>query len=176
MAEHWLDITDIPAEGREFSFEEKEFWADKWAEFQMGFEAATPVSATFTILPQQRGALVRGRLTGELTTPCDRCLKDVSLRLDQPFDVFEELGLPGEDAVEPGLLREHKGRLELDAGAMLWEEFVLALPTKPLCSEECKGLCPTCGKDLNEGPCGCEQSAGDMRLSALHGLTITRKD
>ncbi|MFP5239280.1 MAG: YceD family protein [Acidobacteriota bacterium] len=176
MAEHWLDITDLPAEGREFSFEEKEFWADKWAEFQMGYVALTPMSATFTVQPQQRGALVRGRLTGEVSTPCDRCLKDVSVGIDQPFDVFEQLESSDEESVEPGLLREHKGRLELDAGAMLWEEFVLALPTKPLCSEDCKGLCPTCGKDLNEGPCGCAKSEGDERMAALRGLTIAKKD
>ncbi|WP_243438512.1 YceD family protein [Fundidesulfovibrio soli] len=176
MAEHWLDITDLPAEGREFSLDDKEFWAEKWAEFQMGFEALTPLSATFTVQPQPRGALVRGRLAGEVSAPCDRCLKDLSVRIDQPFDLFEQLESPDEESVEPGLLREHKGRLELDAGAMLWEEFVLALPTKPLCSEDCKGLCPDCGKDLNEGPCGCAKPKGDERMAALRGLTIAKKD
>lgn len=176
MVERWLDITDIPEEGREFSFEDQELWAEGWREFHMDFSPAKPLTAGFAIIPAERGVLVRGRLQGSVIVPCDRCTKPVEVFVDQSFDLHEEEPLPGEDALEPSLLRRKGHRLELDAGGMLWEEFVLALPVKPLCSEDCKGLCPTCGKDLNAGPCECAEAEFDPRLAALRGLTIVKKD
>ena len=54
---------------------------------------------------------------------------------------------------------------------MLREQFVLAVPFAPLCREDCKGLCPQCGIDLNTGTCACEKPV-DPRLAALKGLKI----
>ena len=54
----------------------------------------------------------------------------------------------------------------------LWEEFSLALPVKPLCRPDCRGLCPECGKNLNEGACGCSRDSGDPRLAALRQLKV----
>jgi uncharacterized protein len=176
MAERWLDITDIPAEGREFVVDDQELWADGVREFKLDFAPAKPISATFMVIPELRGALVRGRLTGAVSTPCDRCAGNVLVDIDQSFDLFEEEPLPGADALEQTLVRRRGHRLELDVGAVLWEEFVLALPVKPLCGENCKGLCPSCGQDLNAGPCGCGGADPDPRLAALRGLTIVKKD
>jgi uncharacterized protein len=176
MAERWLDITDIPAEGREFVFDDQELWAEGLREFQMEYASTTPLSATFTVVPELRGALVRGRLTGAMSAPCDRCTREVRIDVDQSFDLFEDEPQPGEESLEPTLLRRRGRVLELDVGGLLWEEFVLALPVKPLCSEDCKGLCPSCGKDLNAGPCTCGKADLDPRLAALRGLTIVKKD
>jgi len=119
---------------------------------------------------------VRGSLTGAVSTPCDRCTAPVRVDVAQDFDLFEEEALPGEDSLEPTLLRRRGRILELDVTGMLWEEFLLALPVKPLCSDECKGLCPDCGQDLNAGPCKCGGAELDPRLAALRGLTIAKKD
>lgn len=175
MAERWLDITDIPAEGREFVFDDQELWAEGWREFKMDFTPVEPLSATFTVVPESRGALIRGRLAGAVSMPCDRCTSPVRVDIAQDFDLFEQEPLPEEEVLEPTLLRRRGHRLELDVTGMLWEEFVLAMPVKPLCSEECKGLCPSCGKDLNTGPCACGESELDPRLAALRGLTLAKK-
>jgi len=50
------------------------------------------------------------------------------------------------------------------------EQVVMAIPMKPLCREECRGLCPECGKDLNAGDCACEPAAGDPRFAVLKNL------
>jgi len=176
MAERWLDITDIPAEGREFVFDDQELWAEGMREFHMEYAPASPLTATFTVMPQERGAMVRGGLTGAVTAPCDRCTREVRVTVDQKFDLFEEEPLPGEDTLEPTLLRRRGHRRELDVGGLLWEEFVLALPVKPLCLEDCKGLCPDCGQDLNAGTCECGKAELDPRMAALRGLTIVKKD
>jgi len=55
----------------------------------------------------------------------------------------------------------------IDIGPLVREVLTLALPMKPLCREECLGLCPVCGKSLNDGPCGCEVEVADPRLAAF---------
>jgi uncharacterized protein len=60
----------------------------------------------------------------------------------------------------------------LDLGEAVREQILLGLPLKPLCREDCQGLCPRCGKDRNLGPCGCapEEEPGDSRLEPLRRL------
>lgn len=177
MSDCWLDITDIPAEGREFSFSDQAIWTGPIAEFKLPHVLDAPglgLSAAFTVLPQGRGALIRGTLGGTVIVPCDRCAEDVTLTLDGAFELFEEAPLEAEQVVEPGLLRRRGKVLELDVGSLLWEQYLLALPVKPLCDENCPGLCPHCGAPLRDGPCGCTEDAGDPRLAALKNLKVTR--
>jgi len=172
MVERWLDIADIPEEGREFLFEDQEFWASRWREFRMDVSPAGALVARLSVVPHGKGFLVRGRLEGSVRVPCDRCTAPVEVAIRQDVDRFEQEPLPGEDTLEPLFVRRRGHILELDAGSMLWEEFVLALPVKPLCSEECKGICPHCGKDLNQGSCMCADAALDPRLAVLRGFSI----
>ncbi|MCK9240353.1 DUF177 domain-containing protein [Desulfocurvus sp.] len=170
----WLDISDIPAEGREFSFDDQAVWTGPAAAFGMDATVTAPLSATVRVWPHGRGATMAGRLTGEVTLPCARCTRPAPCAVDQEFEVSESLD--DEDATGESPLREQDGKIELDAGAILWEQFVLALPGKALCSPGCKGLCARCGADLNLEPCACGDEEGDPRLAALRGLTIGRKN
>ncbi len=94
------------------------------------------------------------------------------------FDEFE--GYPSADQEEiledtlddNRVIFKDKNALVLDMGALLWEEFVLTLPTKPLCKNNCKGVCPKCGKNLNEGICACEDEGSDPRFAVLRNLKI----
>jgi len=177
MVERWLDVTDIPEEGREFTFDDQAFWAAGWREFRMAeVSPGLPLAARFTAVPHGKGILVRGRLEGSVKLPCDRCAVAVEVSVRQDFDRFEQESPVGADSLEPTLLRRRGHVLELDLGSMLWEEFMLALPVKPLCSEDCKGICPHCGKDQNAGSCGCEKSEFDPRLAVLRGLAIAKKE
>ena len=63
----------------------------------------------------------------------------------------------------------------LDVIELLREQFQLALPMKPLCSEACRGLCPVCGTNLNKGQCDCTPRWEDPRLAALKGLLTERR-
>lgn len=171
MAGPWLPITDIPAEGREFSFADQSLWTGPAEGFAMRLTVAEPLSATLTVIPQNRGAYLRGRLTGTVLLPCDRCAGEARVALAHDFEFVEELPAPGE-ALEDTWLRETKAGLELDAAGLLWEQFLLALPPHVLCAPDCRGLCPGCGADLNLAPCDCAKAGGDPRLSALQGLKV----
>ena len=177
MSELWLDITDIPATGREFSFSDQTLWSGSIAEFSLPYRLDLPetgLTAAFTAPLQGRGVLLAGWLRGALVTPCDRCAEDVLLAVDTTFDLYEELPLEDEQSLEPGLVRRRGKILELDAGSLLWEQFLLALPVKPLCDEDCLGLCPNCGVRLAEGSCGCKAETGDPRMAVLRNLKVPR--
>lgn len=109
-----------------------------------------------------------GRLSGDLTLPCRRCLADATVHVqDESHVIFAEEG--SEEAEDPDVyvLDERSNRLDLRPAVR--EQWMLNVPSFAECRSECKGLCPTCGKDLNEGPCDCPVSR-DARWDALRKL------
>jgi uncharacterized protein len=126
-----------------------------------------------------------GRLRGELTVACSRCINPVKLVIDDPLRVtfmpHHEMPEDDEDAGEDDDEGEEVAEDDLDVFAfdgervdvepLLREQFVLAIPFAPLCAETCKGLCPQCGVDRNTTSCTC-QPPTDPRLAALRGLKI----
>jgi uncharacterized protein len=62
---------------------------------------------------------------------------------------------------------------EIDVSPIVQEQLILALPTRPLCDPECRGLCSQCGASLNAGDCGCVIEQGDPRLAVLRSLKIS---
>ena len=109
---------------------------------------------------QNNALLVTGRVSTPVKLRCSRCLRvsEQPLRVEQ-FVFHQELH--GEDFV--------------DLTANMREDIILELPQRALCTEDCKGLCPHCGKDLNRGPCRCKQSGGDLRWHALDNLNLKLK-
>ncbi|ABB39223.1 protein of unknown function DUF177 [Oleidesulfovibrio alaskensis G20] len=178
MPEFWILIKDIPAGGKEFSFDEPAIWENPIAEFSLPYAIRRPLTAQVFLLAQQDGVLVRGRITGQIAVPCDRCAEDAVIDIDHQFDSFELL--PGDDTEDTGDDETIIGPAPDGAGAgmemgrLLWEEFIVSLPAKPLCASGCKGLCPVCGKNLNDGKCGCDTEQYDPRLAALRGLKVTK--
>jgi len=171
MIDLWIPIGDISPEGKDFIFEDQSVWRDGWKAFSVDVRPKEDLVAEVTILPQSdQGALVRGTLKGAVTLTCDRCTADFSMSIDEAFDAYEQLPEEGYDD-EPRV-RIDSGQMQLNIGAVLWEEFAVTLPVKPLCSEECEGMCPKCGKDLNTGTCDCNRDEGDERLAVFRDLKI----
>ncbi|WP_285905320.1 YceD family protein [Pseudodesulfovibrio pelocollis] len=172
MQEHWITISDIPAHGRDFVFDDQTLWREGCETYSLRVKPGRDLVAVYTIQPQAGGALVRGTLKGSVFLPCDRCAADFEFAIDTGYDLFEELpGEEGGEGEEPRV-REHGGELQLDMGALLWEEFALALPVKPLCDESCRGVCPGCGADRNAEACACADDEGDERLAVFRSLKI----
>lgn len=171
MLELWIPISDIAAEGNSFTFDDQAPWRETWREFKLAVRPGRDLVAECTIQPQgDKGALIRGTLKGSVNLACDRCAGLFEQEIDVAFDTYEQL--PEGEGDEVPRVREENGQLQLDMGAVLWEEFALALPFKPLCSEECRGVCPGCGKDLNSEACVCEPEEGDERLAVFRNLKI----
>lgn len=113
------------------------------------------------------GVLVTGRVSGDTVLECARCLKDYSSELS--VRVCELCVGPGHEAAGEDDVYRVAGT-EIDLEPLLRDATVLALPLNPLCSQDCKGLCGHCGKDLNEGPCDYTEDDIDPRWAALAEL------
>ncbi|MUM76533.1 DUF177 domain-containing protein [Pseudodesulfovibrio sp. F-1] len=172
MQEHWIAISDIPAQGREIVFDDQTLWRQGCDAYSLKVKPGRDLVAVFTVLPQDNGALVRGTLEGSVFLPCDRCATDFEFAIDTRYDLFEQLPGGEDEADEEPRVREQGGELQLDIGALLWEEFALALPVKPLCAESCKGVCPGCGADRNTEVCQCKADEGDERLAVFRTLKL----
>jgi len=122
-----------------------------------------------------RSILVRCTLHTEVELTCGRCLS----RFKAPVVLnIEEEYMPTVDVVSglPLSLPEESGAFTIDAHHVIdlteavRQYTLMAIPIKPLCNEECAGLCPHCGHNLNQGPCGCPVQEIDPRWSALKKL------
>ncbi len=178
MNDTWLDITNLPAEGQEFIFTDPGLWSGPWREIGMpgdGPSESTPMEARLRITPGEDGWLVTGSMTGAVDLICDRCAGRAVYALDHDIETFAQRPgrAPKDDNGEDTRIRVTRSKVELDVAALLWEEFLLALPVKPLCKAECAGLCPTCGADRNEGPCDCAGDNGDPRMAVFRGLKVS---
>jgi uncharacterized protein len=120
----------------------------------------------------------RGALRGEVQGTCARCAEEYTFMLETPFTFVlvprptlggEELQLSAEDMA----LSFYEGT-EIDVTPLVHEQVILALPTRPLCREDCRGLCPRCGANLNAATCSCPADPSDPRLAVLRTLVRGR--
>jgi uncharacterized protein len=106
-----------------------------------------------------------GSISGDVTAPCRRCLVEAHAHVaDESHIIYAEPNETTDD--DPDVYPIEAGALELDLRPAIREEWLLAQPRYVLCREDCKGLCPRCGKDLNEGPCDCPPRT-DSRWESL---------
>ena len=118
------------------------------------------------VIENNAGVLsLRGTIRGTMHCRCDRCAAEFDRKIDIPLDLSLAAELQDEENPDYYLLEGD----ELDLDDVLETSFILNTDTLFLCREDCKGLCPRCGADLNEGPCGCKPEK-DPRLAVLEQL------
>ena len=125
-----------------------------------------PVLAQGSVVNHAGALVLNGTARSELDLVCDRCGKEFSREKVVALDMLLADELEQEDSEDEIFLLDGN---ELDLDELVTTAFVLAMDTKNLCSEDCKGLCAKCGADLNLGPCGCRPEV-DPRLAALAQL------
>ncbi|MGH7819755.1 MAG: YceD family protein [Candidatus Binatia bacterium] len=118
-----------------------------------------------------------GRLVSSVSGTCARCLESYPFEMDREFTFVLK---PARAATaEPALSDEdlalsfYTGE-EIDLSPLVREEMILSLPTRPLCREDCSGLCPRCGKNRNTAHCDCTEERLDARLAPLRDLKLRR--
>ncbi len=119
---------------------------------------------------------LRGKIRARVEATCDRCLRSLAVPIEVDFDTIyvplaSEAGMTENVELQAEDLRStvYEGdAVEVDE--LVREQILLALPTRLLCDEECKGLCPRCGADLNSQACSCEQHEVDPRWAGLAAL------
>ncbi len=133
-----------------------------------------PVTFTFTNIGVNK-AKVEGGLELTFDTRCDRCLTEVPTTLNMQFDRI----VTSPDAVtedeEDDDLNFMEG-YQLNVETFVYNEILVNWPAKILCQEECKGVCPVCGQNLNKHECGCDTFVPDPRMAAIKDIFNANKE
>lgn len=131
--------------------------------------SAGPLHVDLAARGEDGMAVVEGGLEMDVEMPCSRCLKPVRVRIAAPFqEHFKESREPQTEEEEEEFIAVQDKVVDLMPHVE--EAVLLELPLVALCAEDCKGLCPGCGTDLNEGECGCDRAPIDPRLAVLKDL------
>ncbi len=135
------------------------------------FGGCAPVTEPVECRGQVRntaGVLVlAGTLSTTLHGVCDRCASDVVRPVEFPVEAVLTREIANEQDADPWIFLLEGDSADLDD--IMTTAFVLSMDSKLLCREDCKGLCPTCGKNLNDGPCQC-RAEPDPRFAVLKQL------
>ena len=136
--------------------------------------ASSPVSFVFTNIGKGR-ARIEGKADFVFSAGCDRCLKPVEESREICFT--REVWAP-DMAAEPSVYEEQPFMegFQLNVEDLLISEIVTSWPMKILCKPDCKGICPTCGRDLNEGMCDCDNFVPDPRMAAIKDIFEADKE
>jgi len=139
------------------------------------YTVVEPVSLAFDIFKDGQQFRLEGDVKTVLELPCSRCLEPFRLGVDAHFDLRYQPhamnnGEDEKEIEEDDLTTAFYENDEIDLGQLMREQFYLALPMKPLCRDDCRGLCPLCGTNLNRGACDCKREWDDPRLAALKKL------
>ena len=118
-----------------------------------------------------------------ITIPCDRCLHCVNVPLSVAIP-HQVLSPDREDAASKEISNDASfddeqnfvSGYELDTDALINNEILINMPVKVLCREDCKGICPVCGHNLNEGECGCDRFVPDPRMAAIKDIFNANKE
>jgi uncharacterized protein len=140
-------------------------------------EFVTPVETSVKLTRMQEDVLAQGASSTRVRQQCSRCLEPVETDVSGDF---ESLYVP-----TTGAYGKRRGRSDFEWGDQrvsfytndiidldddIRQCLLLELPRKPLCRPDCAGLCPDCGRDLNDGPCDCDATPGDDTWAALRDL------
>jgi uncharacterized protein len=139
------------------------------------FQVVAPVALGFDVYRDKDQFRLAGRVQATLETSCSRCLETYRWPIDTTFDLRYQphaanSGEGERQIEEDDLTTAFYENDQIDLGQLLREQFYLALPMKPLCRDDCRGLCPACGANLNHGQCACKTEWEDPRLAVLKTL------
>ncbi len=168
-----IDLRKVPLEGLSIDAQ----FPATWLEGELDDDARLEepgVELELRVTPVGKDYLLQGRVRATLLYDCHRCLDAARQPLDQSFTLLcgdaptpsasdeEDVELSDEDL---DFLPVENGAVEMDEAVR--EQLVLAIPMVRLCSEDCRGLCPNCGQNLNHQSCACEAEPVDPRWAAL---------
>jgi len=153
------------------------------AKLQEDIWLSSPAKVSLTVRHIGDRLQFDGQVSAVLTMVCGRCLNEFSQEITYPLaeqilfarPVGQARGARGADVGASGEAAEDDEDIELavlegdtvDATSMVRDTLLTYVPMKPLCHEDCRGLCPSCGLDLNTGSCACAEQGLDPRLAAL---------
>ena len=136
-------------------------------QYGTSFPVSEPVAASGTVRNTAGVLVMTGNISTTIHGVCDRCANDFDRDVEIPIDVVLVAELSNEDNEDEWVFPLEGDSADLEE--IVRTVFVLNMDSKLLCKDDCKGLCCRCGKNLNDGPCGCQKEL-DPRFAALRQL------
>jgi uncharacterized protein len=170
-----INISKIPEGGMSLRFERDGEW------FRETLSGATPpdfvpdrIEVACTASRMKENVFIEGTVSTAMDLPCCRCLEVIRLPLSSSFRyTFTPTPSRSQDEVELNAadldFAYYEGDI-IDLDAVILDQILLQIPIKPLCAESCRGLCPSCGANLNVTACNCREEHHDDRFSVLKQL------
>ncbi len=172
-----INVSKIPEGGMNLRFEKDGAWfRGHLPEAELFVFTLERIDVACNVRRIKETVFVEGGLSTSAEAPCCRCLETARLPLrasfkytfsPAPSEPQEEVELSADD-LELAYYEEDT----IDLDRVIYEQIMLQMPIKPLCTETCKGLCPHCGINLNSASCQCEAETFDERLAALKKFKV----
>jgi uncharacterized protein len=174
-----IRIEDITADAKDIAFAEPELEINRiLSEGPIReYHLDAPVDVAVSYYRAGTELFFTGSLISHTTAICARCAEEFDAATDRPFRFVLSPKAIGYDSdtlrAEDLEFSLYEGS-EVDLSPLIREQVLLALPTRPLCREDCLGLCPHCGINLNHAECDCASPNLDPRLEALRSIKLPR--
>ena len=162
-----IDVDRLPKEGLKVS-DKFEFMSMDLVDENAVF--LKPVRADVSIQKLGEEIFIKGKISTRMSFVCGRCLSPYEFSVDSSFDLVylpEELDLVKEQLESDDMNRLFYYSRQINLDEIVLEQLNLTFPVKPLCSRSCQGICPVCGKVINDGGCTCSTDESDPRLDKL---------
>jgi DUF177 domain-containing protein len=176
-----ISIDEIPQSPKEIKFSERLEELNELYRRTNNRDFFFPPSLEVNLVYYRSGQDIffSGAFHGRLRGRCSRCIEDYSFTLDKRF---EFVLTPDPTKADRGAEELHRDDLglsyysseEIDLEPLIAEQVMLALPTRPLCSDNCRGLCSHCGANLNKESCACAATGSDSRMAIFRSLKVGR--
>ncbi|HCU21341.1 MAG TPA: hypothetical protein DF698_00290 [Candidatus Atribacteria bacterium] len=143
---------------------------------------AQPVRVYLTVTNFGPGLLLEGKIETALIFPCSRCLEPFIYKMEAPLKlefrnldrITRESDFEAEAKSADDMYYYHEEDAVIDIKRGVIEALLVYFPMKPICAEECQGLCPICGINLNQSHCDCKKTNIDPRLAALRKIKLEK--
>jgi uncharacterized protein len=176
-----ISVDEIPQSPREIKFSESLEELNNIYRRGKSPDFGFPASLEVELVYYRSGSdlFFSGSFRGRFTGTCSRCLEDYDFPLESRFDFVlapdsARLERGAEELSRDDLGLSYYSTDEINLAPLIAEQVMLALPTRPLCSEDCRGLCGTCGVNLNRESCSCTTPTGDPRMAIFRDLKVGR--
>jgi uncharacterized protein len=176
-----ISVDEIPQSPKEIKFSENIEELNNIYRRSKNREFGFPASLEVEVVYYRSGSEIffSGSFGGRFSGTCGRCLEDYDFPLTSRFDFIltpdparSERG--AEELSRDDLGLSYYSTDEINLAPLIAEQVMLALPTRPLCSEDCQGLCGNCGANLNRESCSCTGATGDPRMAIFRNLKVGR--
>jgi uncharacterized protein len=176
-----ISVDEIPQSPKEIEFSESIEELNQIYSRESSRDFAFPPSLEVHLVYYRSGQEIffSGHFNGSFKGRCGRCLEEFEFALKKEFEFIltpdpKKSGHGAEELHRDDLGLSYYSSDEIDLAPLIGEQVMLALPTKPLCAENCRGLCGSCGVNLNSESCNCSNASSDPRMALFRTLKVGR--